>query len=462
MRGVKGLHVQQDHRASYGTITRDLKQTLDNGDIIGVKGGMKRTDKGELSVAAKSIHMLTKSLLPLPEKYHGFGEDTENRFRNRYVDMIVTEGVRAALRTRAQVSVCMRRVLDEQGFIEVETPMLEASAGGADARPFVTWHNALQRPYVLRIATELRLKRCLVGGFDKVYEIGRIFRNEGLSSRHNPEFTSIELYQAFVDYEAMMDLTEHLVRSCAQAALPDGISSIAYQEHTLDLGSPFRKASMRELVQEATGLDFSSFDKDVEAARAAASGMLEKRAEEVPEGDQQSSVASSRKNVAQASSVGEVLNECFEACVEHTLIQPTFVLDHPIEISPLAKAHRSKPGCVERFELFLAGRELANAFSELTDPVEQRRRLEAQVAAHRRAGRGCSSDDAEPATAAKAGGFGGSQEAPYEVTLDEDFLRALEVGMPPAAGMGLGIDRLVMLLTNASSIKEVIAFPLMR
>jgi lysyl-tRNA synthetase class 2 len=391
-----------------------LKKLTDAGDIIGVKGIIKRTDKGELSVNVNEYSILTKSLLPLPDKWHGL-TDTEKRYRQRYVDLIVNPAVRETFRRRGKITAAIRRYLDDQDFLEIETPVLQAEAGGAEARPFTTFHNTLEMDLYLRIATELHLKRLIVGGFERVYEMGRIFRNEGISTRHNPEFTSIEVYQAYADYNNMMTLTENLIVSAAKEVLDD--LKVTYQGETVDLTPPWRRATMHELVRSATGLDFNqftTFDKAVAAAKNA--GI------EVPEG---------------CASVGKLLNEAFEQKVEETLIQPTFVLDFPIEISPLAKPHRSKPGLVERFELFVVGRELANSFSELTDPVDQRQRLELQAAM-------------------KAAG---DLEAH---SVDEDFLAALEYGMPPTGGLGIGIDRLIMLLTDSASIRDVIAFPLLK
>ncbi|DBB02659.1 TPA: hypothetical protein ACH3X3_011624 [Trebouxia sp. C0006] len=430
---------------------KHLKAFLDIGDIVGVTGPMKRTDKGELSVAAQDLQILTKSLLPLPDKYYGLS-DVELRHRQRYLDMIVTEGVRDTFRKRSKVMSTIRHMLEQQDFLEVETPVLESTAGGADARPFVTYHNSLSRNFTLRIATELHLKRLIVGGFEKVFEIGRIFRNEGISARHNPEFTSIELYQAYADYNDMMNITEDIIRQAAQAVC--STQQVPYQGQTLHLEQPFRRATMHELVQEALGVDFSSF-QSLEEAQSAATQALEQHA-----ADQDGSKSSSLRNIQSAASIGQILAECFEAAVESTLQQPTFVLDFPVEISPLAKPHRTKAGLVERFELYVAGRELANSFSELTDPVEQRRRLEAQVAAHQLAGKAASEAQAQSLT-------NGSQseqpdDTPHEIAVDDDFITALEYGMPPTGGMGMGLDRLVMLLTDHSSIREVIAFPLLK
>ena len=391
-----------------------LKQLTDMGDLIGVKGTIKRTEKGELSVYVSHYTMLTKSLLPLPDKWHGL-TDTEKRYRQRYVDLIVNPTVRETFRRRAKITAAIRRYLEEQDFLEIETPVLQSEAGGADARPFITYHNTLEMDLYLRIATELPLKRLVVGGFEKVFELGRIFRNEGVSTRHNPEFTTVEVYQAYADYNDMMQLTETLITRVAQEVL--GTLQINYQGEVIDLTPPWRRITMHQLVQEKTGLDFTQF-KTLEEAKAAA---------------RQAGI----EGVDACPSMGKLLNECFEQKVEETLIQPTFVLDYPVEISPLAKPHREKPGLVERFELFIVGRETANSFSELTDPIDQRERLEAQAAR-------------------KAAGDLEAQG------VDEDFITALEYGMPPTGGLGIGIDRLVMLLTDSASIRDVIAFPLLK
>jgi len=391
-----------------------VKQLTDIGDILGVKGTIKRTEKGELSVYVSHYTMLTKSLLPLPDKWHGL-TDTEKRYRQRYVDLIVNPTVRETFRRRAKITAAIRRYLEEQDYIEIETPVLQSEAGGADARPFITYHNTLEMDLYLRIATELPLKRLIVGGFEKVFELGRIFRNEGVSTRHNPEFTTVELYQAYADYNDMMQLAENLITTAAQDVL--GTLQITYQGEAIDLTPPWRRVTMHELVQEKTGLDFTQFKTLEEAKTAARQVGIE--------------------GVDECQSIGKLLNECFEQKGEETLIQPTFVLDYPVEISPLAKPHREKPGLVERFELFIVGRETANAFSELTDPIDQRERLEAQAAR-------------------KAAGDLEAQG------VDEDFLTALEHGMPPTGGMGIGIDRLVMLLTDCASIRDAIAFPLLK
>lgn len=397
-----------------------LTSLVDAGDLIGVHGSLRRTDRGELSVKVKGWSMLTKSLQPLPDKWHGLA-DVEKRYRQRYLDLIVSPHTRETFRRRARLVSALRRWLEARDFLEIETPVLQSVPGGADARPFETHHNTLDLPLTLRIATELHLKRLVVGGFERVYELGRIFRNEGVSTRHNPEFTSVEIYQAYADYLDMLELTEQLIAAATEEVC--GTTRISYQGTEIDLTPPWRRATMHELVEEATGLDFTLFNDD----------------SAVP-GRQQAAAAMAAKGLVvpeAADSVGRLLNEAFEQTVEAQLIQPTFVLDYPVEISPLARSHRSKSGLVERFELFIVGRETANAFSELIDPVEQRRRLEAQQ--ERR--------------------LAGDLEAQG---VDEDFLQALEVGMPPTGGLGIGIDRLVMLLTDSPSIRDVIAFPLLR
>ncbi len=391
-----------------------LSKLTDAGDIIGVKGNLRRTKKGELSINVSQYEVLTKSLLPLPDKWHGL-TDVAKRYRQRYVDLIVNPDVRETFRRRALITASIRRYLDQHGFIEIETPVLMTEAGGAEARPFITYHNTLEMDLYLRIATELHLKRLIVGGFEKVFELGRIFRNEGISTRHNPEFTTIELYQAYADYNDMMALTEALITTASQDVL--GTLQITYQDTAIDLTPPWRRVTMHELVQEATGVDFNQFTSLVEAKTAAKKAGL--------------------TDIDDCESIGKLLNEAFEQKVEATLMQPTFVMDYPVEISPLAKPHRSKPGLVERFELFIVGRETANSFSELTDPIDQRQRLEAQA-------------DRKAAGDLEAHG------------VDEDFLTALEYGMPPTGGLGIGIDRLVMLLTDSPSIRDVIAFPLLK
>ncbi len=391
-----------------------VKQLTDAGDILGVTGTIKRTEKGELSVYVKQYTILTKSLLPLPDKWHGL-TDVAKRYRQRYVDLIVNPEVRQTFRRRAQITASIRRYLEQREFLEIETPVLQSEAGGADARPFVTYHNTLDMELYLRIATELHLKRLIVGGFEKVFELGRIFRNEGISTRHNPEFTSIEIYQAYADYNDMIALTEGMITTVAQEVL--GTLEITYQGESVSLTPPWRRVTMHDVVKEYTGLDFNSFSTLEEAKAASQNAGI--------------------PGVDEVSSLGKLLILSFEEKVETKLIQPTFVTDYPVEISPLSKPHRSKPGLVERFELFIVGRETANSFSELTDPIEQRERLEAQAAK-------------------KAAGDLEAQG------VDEDFLTALEYGMPPTGGLGIGIDRLVMLLTDAASIRDVIAFPLLK
>ncbi len=394
---------------------KQISDLVDSGDWLGVRGIVKRTDRGELSVKVHSWEMLSKSLQPLPDKWHGLA-DIEKRYRQRYLDLIVNPNSRKTFRSRALMVSAIRRWLDERDFLEIETPVLQSEAGGAEARPFITHHNTLDLPLYLRIATELHLKRLVVGGFHKVYELGRIFRNEGISTRHNPEFTSVEIYKAFADYTDMMELTEELISSiCLKIC---GSTKINYQGQEIDLTPPWKKETMHDLVFKSTGIDFRKFDQDINEAKAE----MIKNNLLVPEN---------------ADSIGRLLNEAFEQKVEANLIQPTFVIDYPIEISPLARKHRSQEGMVERFELFIAGRETANAFSELIDPIDQRERLVLQQFRRQ----------------------AGDLEAHV---IDEDFINALEVGMPPTGGLGIGIDRLIMLLTDSSSIRDVIAFPLLK
>jgi len=401
---------------------QEIKAWSDGGDIVGARGTVKRTAQGELSVHVREFSILSKALLPLPDKHKGF-IDVSKRYRQRHLDLIVNPEVRATFQTRAKITSWIRRYLDERDFLEIETPTLSSNPGGADAKPFETHHNALNMDLTLRIATELHLKRLVIGGFDRVYELGRIWRNEGISTRHNPEFTSIELYQAYADYHDMMSLTENLIAGVARGVL--GTDKVMYQGTEIDLAPPWRRLTMAEAVKghpAMGGFDISTLPQDDPASLTLAREAAE---------------AAGVSNVAALTSVGRVLNECFEQLCEEGLVQPTFILDHPKEISPLAKPHRSKAGCTERFELFVVGRELANSFSELTDPIEQRERFEIQ--ATRKAA--------------------GDEEAHG---VDEDFLQALEQGMPPTGGLGIGIDRLVMLLTDAPSIRDVIAFPQMR
>lgn len=385
----------------------------DIGDIIGLKGTVFKTKSGEISIHATEIVLLSKALLPLPEKFHGL-TDTETRYRQRYVDLIVNPEVRDTFVKRSLIIREIRNYLDQEKFLEVETPVLHTIAGGAAARPFITHHNALDIDMYMRIALELHLKRLIVGGFDRVYEIGRVFRNEGIDTRHNPEFTLLELYQAYTDFNGMMDLTENLIRHVAKTVLGSGI--IQYGDVTIDLEKPFERLSMKDAVKKYAGVDFGEIST-LEEARAVAK--------------------EHHVDYEEHHLKGDILNLFFEAFCEDKLIQPTFITEHPVEISPLAKRKPSDPDYTERFELFIVGREHANAFSELNDPIDQRARFEHQMEL-RAAG-----DDEASET-------------------DEDFLTALEYGMPPTGGLGIGVDRLVMLLTNSASIRDVLLFPTMK
>jgi len=388
-------------------------KTWDIGDIIGVKGFVFRTRRGEISVHVKELTLLSKSLNPLPEKWHGL-TNVDTRYRQRYVDLIVNPDVKDTFAKRSAIISAIRRYLDDQGFMEVETPMLVSNAGGAAARPFETHFNALDEDLKLRISLELYLKRLIVGGFEKVYEIGRVFRNEGLDTRHNPEFTLMELYRAYTDYHGMMDLTENLYRYVAEKVL--GTTKITYNGIEMDLGKPFERITMVDAVKKYSGVDFAEV-KTLDEARALA------KEHHVEFEDRHSK--------------GDILNLFFEEFVEDHLVQPTFVMDHPVEISPLTKKKPDNPDYVERFEFFMNGWEMANAYSELNDPIDQRERFAAQEE-----------------QLAK-----GDEEAN---TTDEDFLNALELGMPPTGGIGFGIDRMCMLLTDSPAIRDVLLFPTMK
>ncbi len=390
-----------------------LIKLMDIGDTVGITGTAFRTHMGELSIKANSVEMLSKSLRPLPEKWHGL-KDVETRYRQRYVDLIVNPEVRDTFVKRSQIIRSVREVLDSHDFLEVETPILNTIAGGAAARPFISYHNALDMQVYMRIAPELYLKRLIVGGMDRVYEMGRVFRNEGIDNRHNPEFTSVEIYQAFADYRDMMDLTEEVVVKTAEKVL--GTTTINYEGTTIELASPWKRMSMIEAVKEYSGKDFTNVT-DLEEARAIAKEL----------------------NVAIEPSfgIGKIINACFEEYVEDKLIQPTFITGHPKEISPLAKSNPENPEITDRFEAYIYGREICNGFTELNDPIDQKERFLKQV--EERAN--------------------GDEEANM---MDEDFVNALEYGLPPTGGLGIGIDRLVMFLTNSSTIRDVLFFPTMK
>ena len=390
-------------------------KTWDIGDIIGITGFVFKTRTEEISVHANEVTLLSKSLRPLPEKFHGL-KDPDLRYRQRYVDLIMNPEVKETFIKRSRIISEIRRILDEKGYLEVETPVLNTISGGATARPFVTHHNALDIDMYLRIATELNLKRLIVGGYDKVYEIGRIFRNEGMDIRHNPEFTSIEFYEAYADYNDMMDISEEIFSKCAMKVC--GSMKITYQGQEIDLTPSWKRISMIDSIKEACGVDFNEIETDEEAVKLAEERGME--------------FADETKRTR-----GDVISMFFDEYVEKTLIQPTFVYDYPVEISPLAKRKTTDPRLTERFELFIGGREYANAFSELNDPIDQYERFKKQVEAR----------DA------------GDDEAGM---MDEDFINALEYGMPPTGGIGIGIDRLVMLLTDSASIRDVLLFPTMK
>ena len=386
---------------------------MDIGDIIGIEGEVFRTQKGEISVRVSELTLLSKSLRPLPEKWHGL-TNTDIRYRQRYVDLIVNPEVRKTFENRSKILREIRNFMDSRGFMEVETPCLNTIPGGAAARPFITHHNALDIDMYMRIATELHLKRLIVGGLEKVYEIGRIFRNEGMDTRHNPEFTTIELYQAYTDYNGMMDITEDMVIHCCEKVL--GTTKVVYEGTELDFTKGWRRMTMAEAVKEYSGLDFMAMDPEQALEAVKAAGF------EVEKGKE---------------SWGDLMAMVYDETVEENLIQPTFIMDYPVEISPLAKRKPSDPRLTERFECFVYGRELCNAFSELNDPVDQRQRFERQVEL-----RNAGDDEAN--------------------MMDLDYLNAMEYGLPPTGGMGMGIDRLVMFLTNSSSIRDVLLFPTMK
>ena len=389
-------------------------KTFDIGDIIGITGFVFKTKTEEISVHAKEVTLLSKSLRPLPEKFHGL-KDMDLRYRQRYVDLIMNPEVKETFIKRSQIISEIRKILDEKGYLEVETPVLNTISGGATARPFVTHHNTLDIDMYLRIATELNLKRLIVGGYDKVYEIGRIFRNEGMDIRHNPEFTSIEFYAAYEDYHYMMNISQEIFQRCANKVC--GTTKITYQGTEIDLGGQWKRITMIDSIKEACGVDFNQIQSDEEAVAIA-----KERKIEIPAGKE---------------TRGNVISLFFDEYVEHTLIQPTFVYEYPIEISPLAKKSKKDPRLTERFELFIGGREYANVFSELNDPIDQYERFKAEIAAREN----------------------GDEEAGM---MDEDFVNALEYGLPPTGGIGIGIDRLVMLLTDSASIRDVLLFPTMK
>jgi len=404
------IYVRKDN---VGDEAYELFKQTDLGDIVGVTGIVFKTNVGELSINVNEFTLLTKSLRPLPEKYHGL-KDIEQRYRQRYLDLITNPTSKETFILRSKIIQSMRHYLDERGFLEVETPMMHSIPGGANAKPFVTHHNALDIALYMRIAIELHLKRLIVGGLEKVYEIGRVFRNEGVSTRHNPEFTMIELYEAYADYNDIMELTEEMIAHIAKEVLGDTV--IQYGDHEVDLTPRWKRWHMVDAIKEVTGVDLWADMSDEEARRLA----------------KEHGVA-----VEEYMNYGHVVNEFFEQKVEETLIQPTFIYGHPVEISPLAKKNEEDPRFTDRFELFIVGREHANAFSELNDPVDQRSRFEAQLKEREQ----------------------GNDEAHL---MDEDFIEALEYGLPPTGGLGIGIDRLIMLLTNSPSIRDVLLFPQMK
>ena len=389
-------------------------KTYDIGDIVGITGFVFKTRTEEISVHAKEVTLLSKSLRPLPEKFHGL-KDVDLRYRQRYVDLIMNQEVKETFKKRSQIISEIRNILDEKGYLEVETPILNTISGGATARPFITHHNTLDIDMYLRIATELNLKRLIVGGYDKVYEMGRIFRNEGMDIRHNPEFTSIELYAAYENYHDMMDITEELFQRCATKVC--GTTKITYQGKEIELGGKWKRITMIDSIKEACGVDFNTINTDEEAIKLA-----KERNIEIPTGKE---------------TRGHIISLFFDEYVEKTIVQPTFVYDYPVEISPLAKKSPKDPRLTERFEIFIDGREYGNAFSELNDPIDQYERFKEEIAAREN----------------------GDDEAGM---MDEDYIQALEIGLPPTGGLGIGIDRLVMLLTDAVSIRDVLLFPTMK
>ncbi|MEW9111529.1 MAG: lysine--tRNA ligase [Cytobacillus gottheilii] len=404
------IYVRKD---AIGEESYAIFETADLGDIVGVTGTLFKTKVGELSIKVEEFVLLTKSLRPLPEKFHGL-KDVEQRYRQRYLDLIMSQESKATFVARSRIIQEMRRYLDSNGYLEVETPMMHSIAGGASARPFITHHNALDMQLYMRIAIELHLKRLVVGGLEKVYEIGRVFRNEGVSTRHNPEFTMIELYEAYADYRDIMSLTENMIAHIAKQVL--GTTVIQYGDYEVDLTPEWTRLHMVDAIKEYTGVDFwKEMSKEEAGALAKEHGV----------------------EITEHMLYGHIVNEFFEQKVEEKLIQPTFIYGHPVEISPLAKKNDEDPRFTDRFELFIVAREHANAFTELNDPIDQRERFEAQLKEREQ----------------------GNDEAHM---MDDDFIEALEYGMPPTGGLGIGIDRLVMLLTNSPSIRDVLLFPLMR
>lgn len=404
------LYVRKDE---VGDESYELFKKFDIGDIVGVKGEIFKTHKGEISIKVKEITLLSKSLLPLPEKWHGL-KDTDLRYRQRYVDLIVNPEVKNTFILRSKIIKSIRKFLDDRGFLEVDTPLLNTIPGGATARPFITHHNTLDIDLYLRIAPELYLKRLIVGGMEKVYEMGRMFRNEGMSVKHNPEFTLMEVYEAYNDYKGMMELTENLISTVAMEAL--GTTKIEYQGQEVDLTPPWNRLSMIDAVKQYAGVDFNEIKTDTEAKAAA---------------------EAKKVYVKDGMSRGEILNLMFEEFAEGNLMQPTFIYDYPVEVSPLTKRKPDCPELTERFELFITGREMANAYSELNDPIDQKERFISQVKKR----------------------DSGDEEANM---MDEDYINALEYGMPPTGGLGIGVDRLIILLTDSASIRDILLFPTMK